>query len=94
MAQNTDLPPTDDFSYAMQPASQLNLNINLAELPKCPKSGCDGVWIPIQYTSNPRSNVNTIYVVGWFCNGCNANVSYSNGKLQIQTIFEEKNAQM
>lgn len=91
---NTDLPPTDDFSYAMSPASSITLNINLTSLPKCPKAGCSGDLLPIQATSNPKSGVNTIYIVGWACSGCNNNFMYEAGKLITQPILIEKNQTM
>lgn len=88
---NTDLPPSDDFSYAMQPAATVSLNINLTSLPKCPRSGCDGELLPIYATSNPKSGTMTIYVVGWTCSGCNNNVMYNAGKLVTQPIIIETN---
>jgi len=91
---NTDLPPTDDFSYAMQPAASFSLNINLTSLPKCLKDGCQGEMYPIQATSNPKSGVNTIYICGWCCGLCGNNFMYNAGKLITQSILIDVNAQL
>ncbi|MFA5049085.1 MAG: hypothetical protein WC516_08730 [Patescibacteria group bacterium] len=78
----------DDYAYAINPASQLNLNINLTELPKCPKCK-EGVLLPIQSTTNPRSIVSTIYTIGWVCTNCEENILYVNGKLVRQPLIKE-----
>jgi len=91
---NTDLPPTDDFSYAMQPACSVTLNINLTELPKCTKDGCDGHFVPLQWTSHPKSGCNTVVAAAWACLNCGTNIMYSNGKLITQSVLMDVNAQL
>jgi hypothetical protein len=88
---NTDLPPTDDFSYAMNPAGTFSLNINLTSLPKCPRQDCSGELLPVYATSNPKSGTATIFVCGWQCSGCNNNFMYNAGKLFTQPILIETN---
>jgi len=94
MPQSTDLPPTDDFSYAIQPASSITLNINLTELPRCHNGDCQGSYLPVQYTTNPRSNIPNIYIIGWCCPECGKNFSYNAGKFFKQEILKEIDSQM
>ncbi len=87
---NKDQKEFDEFqSYGNPPASQINLNINLTELPKCTKDSCGGVFVPIQWTSNPKSGAPGILCVGWVCLSCGNNTMYSNGKIIQQPIIQE-----
>jgi hypothetical protein len=82
---NTDLPPQEEYAYSMPPAATISLNINLTSLPKCPHC-TDGVWLPFQSTTNPRSSVNSVIVNTWACNGCDTNIVYEKGQLTRQII--------
>ena len=91
---NTDLPPTDDFSYAMNPACSVTLNINLNELPKCTKDNCGGSIAPLQWTTRPNSGCSTVICSAWVCLSCGANVMYANGKIVTQPVLVDINAPM
>jgi hypothetical protein len=91
---NTDLPPQEEYSYSMPPACQINLSINLTELPKCTKDGCDGHFAPFQWTSRPNSGYATVMCSAWACLNCGTNIMYSNGKLITQSVLMDVNAQL
>jgi isocitrate lyase len=82
--------PQEEYSYGMNPASQINLNINLTELPKCHANECQGVLVPVQATTNPKSLINTIFIAGWICTECGKNFSYNAGKFYKQEVIIEK----
>lgn len=86
--------PQEEYSYAINPASQINLNLNITELPRCHNGDCQGTWLPVQATTNPKSLVNSIYIVGWICNECGKNFSYNAGRFLKQEILMEKESPM
>jgi hypothetical protein len=79
----------ESISYGSPPASQINLNINLTQLPKCSKHDCDGVLLPFQWTTHPKSGYPTVICAAWCCSSCGYNVMYSNGKLCTQPVLKE-----
>lgn len=83
--------PQEEYAYNMPPACQVNLNINITELPKCTKEGCNGSIAPLQWTTNPRSNYSTVICVAWVCLSCGTNVMYANGKIVTQPILMDVN---
>jgi RNase P subunit RPR2 len=79
----------DEYAYAVSPASRINLNINLTELPKCTEPNCNGVYVPLQSTTRSKTGVSTIIVIGWVCLSCGHNTMYDLGKLLTQTVIKE-----
>lgn len=79
-----------DDVYAVNPASNVKLNINLSELPKCPH--CEkGVWLPLQATTRPKTGTSTIINNGWYCIGCGKHFIYDMGKI-ITNNSEDDNS--
>lgn len=66
-------------------AMQAILNINLTELPRCPK--CDkGQLLPCtDFTQNGE-----FYLKGWVCSNCDHNIFFSTGKLVRLLVTEQK----
>jgi hypothetical protein len=89
MAIEKEQQPQDDYSYAMNPASQINLNINITELPRCTKDNCNGVYVPLQSTTRAKTGVSTVVGVGWVCLSCGHNTMYDLGKLLTQPVIKE-----
>jgi hypothetical protein len=84
----------EEFSYAVTPASTVNLNINLSKLPSCGKDNCNGEMLPLQTTTNPKTGTNTVIIYGWICAKCGNNFMLNVGKIITQSVFQDINAQL
>lgn len=66
-------------------ASQVNLEIKIDVLPKCPK--CDnGIMLPMQ----DESRTGGIYVKAWICNACFHNIALKSGELYKMPVPGER----
>ena len=72
---------TQDLSYTT-PAAAISLNINLTELPICPKCK-EGVLVPIQSETYSSKSV---LIKGWVCMNCYHNIISSKGDLIVQQV--------
>ena len=66
------------YGYSM-PAASVTLNINLSELPLCPKCKV-GVLLPLP----DETKMGNVLLKGWCCSSCFHNVMLKAGQLESQ----------